>query len=198
MESKLSMEEQFSNRLVNWLSEKVTLSEIEYAKISYGLSVLMINLVKVILIYFISFLLGTFGTTFFVHIPFCIIRKYGRGFHAKSSFNCGLVGVVCFSFIPWIFKIYGLGISNTHVILVGLICTVILFFRVPGDTAKNQVEDIKKRRVLKVKAIGMNVILFSIILLNFNYSEKLIISTGLLIAAILTLPLEKILWRKEK
>lgn len=198
MESKLSMEERFSNRLVNWLAGKVTLSEVEYAKISYGLSVMMINLVKVTLIYLTSFLLGTLATTLLAHIPFCMIRKYGRGFHAKSSFNCGLTGVVYFSLIPWGIKMCNLGIGNMHVILIGLACTIILFFRAHGDTAKSQVEDVKKRMVLKMKAISMNIILFSIILLDFDYSEKLIISTGLLIAAVLTLPLEKILWRKEK
>lgn len=197
MENKLSIEEQVSNKVTDWLAGKVLLSEVEHAKISYGLSVMMINLVKVTLIYLVSFLIGTFSTTLLTHILFCIIRKYSRGFHAKSSFNCGATGLVCFSFLPWLIRVNGLGLKDIDVVIIAIICTAILYFRAPANTIKNQIVDKKQRNIVKVKALVINTILFGLIFVSLGYTERLIASSGLIIASILTLPLEKILWRNE-
>ncbi|WP_375180406.1 accessory gene regulator ArgB-like protein [Enterococcus rotai] len=198
MENKLSLEEQFSSKLTNWLANKVVLSEVEQAKISYGLSFTLISVVKVSLIYASSILLGILLETLIMHTVFCILRKYSRGFHAKSSFNCGAVGVICFSFLPWLIKLSEYSISDKQVLVVAIICTIILYFRAPANTVKNQVTDKKQRRILKSKALAANLILFGLIFITLEHSEKLLAVSGLVVASILMLPLEKILWRNEK
>ena len=198
MENKLSIEEQVSNRVTGWLAGKVILSEIEHAKISYGISFMLISFVKISLIYLVSMILGTLSATTLTHIPFFIIRGYSRGFHAKSSFNCGATGVVCFSFLPWLIRVSGLGLKDIDVIIIAIICTAILYFRAPANTLKNQIVDKKQRNIVKLKALVINTILFGIIFVSLGYTERLIASSGLIIASILTLPLEKILWRNEK
>ncbi|MHC5268995.1 accessory gene regulator B family protein [Enterococcus sp. LJL98] len=198
MENKLSIEEKFSMKLLHGLKKNIVLTEIQEAKISYGLSMLMITLGKVSLIYLIAFSLGTVSETLLSHLPFCIVRSYSRGFHAKSSLNCGMSGIICFSILPWLIKTNNWGISFLPSILIGFICTVILFFRAPANTEKNQVTNERQRKNLRKKAIIANSILFILILVECQSSERLIGMSGLLITSFLALPLEKILWKKTQ
>lgn len=195
MENKLSIEEQFSLKLTNSLKCRTALTEIEEAKISYGISVLLITLNKIIVIYFTSFILGTVFETLLCHIPFCIVRNYSRGFHAKSSFNCGMSGIVCFSILPWLIRSIDLDANVLQVILLGTMSTMILFFRAPADTKKNQIKERKQRSTFKRRAIIAHTILLILIIVVYKGAEQLIGVSGLSIAVVLTLPLEKIFWR---
>lgn len=198
MENRLSMEEQFSRTLTNYLKQKIVLTEIEEAKISYGLSVFLITLIKVMLIYITSIMLGTFFVTLICHVPFCIVRNYSRGFHAKSSFNCGASGIICFSILPWLIQSLALNISPLQVIGIGMISVIILFFRAPADTEKNQVKNLEQQSALRKRAILTYIFLSLFMFILFKNTNQLIGISGLTIAVILTFPLEKIFWRNQK
>ncbi|MHC5229310.1 accessory gene regulator B family protein [Enterococcus sp. LJL99] len=198
MENRVSIEEQFSLKLTNCLKQKIALTEIEEAKISYGLSVLLITLVKLFLIYITSLMLGTFFVTLICHIPFCIVRNYSKGFHAKSSFNCGVSGIICFSILPWLLHSLELTINPLQVITIGIISVIVLFFRAPADTEKDRIQDLKQRSKLRKRAVLTYIFLCMFLFILFKDTHQVIGIGGLTIAVILTFPREKIFWRNQK
>jgi accessory gene regulator protein AgrB len=65
--------------------------------ISYGLSVLVSNLIGLFVVLFIAYLIGAFIPTSAMVIALLLLRPNAGGAHCSSSFNCNLFG---FIFIP--------------------------------------------------------------------------------------------------
>lgn len=191
----ISIEERLSKYAVNILNRRVQLSQVELAKIEYGVSILLINILKVLLIYLTSYLLNSLLPTILTHSLFCLVRKYAKGFHARSSTNCTLLSIICFSVIPWIVHINGLNISLTSFFLIGCVCGTILFLYAPADTKKALIKCEKQKRILRMKTLGILIILLFILAFMFKETERLLGLVGIIVAVIFVLPIEKILWR---
>ncbi|TKN13120.1 hypothetical protein DVW83_14505 [Enterococcus sp. VV15] len=112
--SEETFEEKFVGFLVNRVSNRLELSREDSLKIEYGLNILVINLVKMIIIYSSSITLGCFKETLIVHSSFCILRRYNYGFHFNSNLVCTLFGILLFVLFPFTMKYFNYDIPIYH------------------------------------------------------------------------------------
>ncbi|MGE7928669.1 accessory gene regulator B family protein [Lysinibacillus xylanilyticus] len=184
----LSMEERFSGYLADSINKNIQLSNVELAKIKYGISTLLINLVKVTLIYTASIMLGVIKETLICHLIFCLMRRYCYGLHAKSSIVCSLIGVFYFSVCPLIVLNYSFGISRELVIILGIIFSIIIYKKVPAYTKNSKISDTKGKRN---KALIINILTICGILVLNDEKIRLIAFMGIFLSILLTIPIRK-------
>ncbi|MEB2300158.1 accessory gene regulator B family protein [Lysinibacillus xylanilyticus] len=184
----ISMEERLSGYLTDSINKNIQLSNVELAKIKYGISTLLINLVKVTLIYSASIILGGIKETLICHLIFCLMRRYCYGLHAKSSIVCSLIGVFYFSICPLIVLNYSFGISRELVILFGIIFSIIIFNKVPAYTKNSKISDTKEKRK---KALIINALTICGILVLDDETMRLIAFMGVFLSILLTIPVRK-------
>ena len=73
-EEYISIEEKLSKKISGHFASQLGLSPIEQAKVEYGLSILFVDLFKMIVMYGIAFLLHIVGAVFITHLVFISVR----------------------------------------------------------------------------------------------------------------------------
>ncbi|MCM0624893.1 accessory gene regulator B family protein [Lysinibacillus sp. OL1_EC] len=182
------MEEKLSCYLTDIINKNIQLSKMELAKINYGIATLLINLIKVSLIYSVSIMLGVVSETLVCHLVFCIMRRYCYGLHAKSSIVCSIIGVLYFSIGPFIVLNYSFSITRELVILLGIIFEIIIYYKVPAYTNNSRVGDSKEKRK---KALIINFLIICGILMLNDEQLRLISFMGIFLSILLTIPIKK-------
>lgn len=195
MERSKSFEEIIAQNIVEKISKKIILNELEIAKVSYGLSTLMINIIKCSLIYGSALIFGRISFTAISHILFCIMRRYCYGIHAKSSINCTVIGIIYFTILPMWLYVHSLGMSSQQVLIAGITFGVVLYHTAPAFTNKGAT---KGYEIKKKKALLANAFVTVFIMLFESDFYRLIGFSGLLLSVLLTLPVMKIPFNKIK
>ena len=80
------------------------MSEIDYENTTYALEILLINLFKSVQVYAVAFVFGVLFETFLMNLAYVFLRIPAGGWHAKSSRNCSIFGLVVFVGIPVFLK----------------------------------------------------------------------------------------------
>ena len=119
----LSLEEKLSSKMSRKLGEKYGLTELEEAKVNYGLAILFINLFKFMLIYVSAFFLHSILAVITTHLSFIAVRRYAKGYHASRSMACTLYSMdywwrYLFWLIITIWNLHGTNISSEQLFLV--------------------------------------------------------------------------------
>ncbi|EUJ30999.1 regulator [Listeria floridensis FSL S10-1187] len=127
---KISFTEKMADRLVS--KERFQADEESYAKAKYGMEVILINTMKISLVYLIAIIAGIFLQTLIVHLAFLVLRRYSFGLHALKSFNCTLTSLLMFTIGPFIFQ----EISSSNLIVMVVFAFVVLnmLLYAPADT----------------------------------------------------------------
>lgn len=183
---KLSFTDRFIDQVSEVICQKSKLDKIEQLKLKLGLSVFVINVTKLVIIYFLAYLFHLLTAVIIFHGAFMMVRTFSYGAHAKSSQFCTIFSAVlflgCAKFCmtePFSFYVLILLFGGSSSIL-GLYA--------PGVTKKNKIRDKETKRLLRQKALCSNVLVFLIALVfNQTYIANLLM-TGALVAAALTMP----------
>ena len=109
-EEYISIEEKLSKKISGHFASQLGLSPIEQAKVEYGLSILFVDLFKMIVMYGIAFLLHIVGAVFIS------VRFTTKGFHASNSAVCTILSVLFLVVLPWITA--SLGFESTRPVFV--------------------------------------------------------------------------------
>ena len=72
--------------------------DLEYAQ--YNLSIILINIEKVVVIYIVAISIGMVTHTLITHVSYLVLRKYAGGWHANNSLNCTALSVLTFVIFP--------------------------------------------------------------------------------------------------
>ena len=161
--------------------------------ISYGLSVLVSNLVGLIVVLFIAYLIGALIPTLAMVTALLLLRPNAGGAHCSSSFNCNLFG---FIFIPlfgygsaWLVKcppavIYIYFLAAVLLVWGGILLNAPYFTQVkPRAEARRQR---LKYRSLMIATLLSAISFGAVILRKDNWGVG--IATGLLFQGIMLLP----------
>lgn len=181
------MKELVVNSMVNYITKYEYYSKKDVNRLRYGLEGIYLTLTKLIIIFLMSVILRSFKETLIVLILFNVIRYFGFGFHAGKSWQCLLLSIFNFIFIPLIFK--NLQLSLKANIIIGIICTIIFLIFAPADTVKRPLVTAKKRFIRKILTVATSISYIIIMMLaNSQYLSNLIISS-LIIMVILVSPI---------
>ena len=175
------------NKSLNFITTYHEYTPQEIEKMKYGLEGIYLTLSKLIIIFFISFLLGVLKETILVLVFFNILRFTGFGFHAGTSNDCLLVSTILFSGVPFLFTT--LHPNTTIQIILIIACLVSFLLFAPADTIKRPLPNKKKRIIRKIVTLFMGFIYTSIILIFPNLYISTILFCSLICEAIMLQPL---------
>ena len=160
------------------------LSPEELAYAVYNLEVLLINLEKIITIYFFALIFQNVSTTVIVHISYFLIRMFAGGWHAQSSISCTVISVVGFVFLPKIVQSLPLSIESPAFMLFTIALLATIWKYAPAGTEKKTITDKFQRRKLRWQAMAVTTVLLIVAYLSTSADLQILILLGLSIEAI--------------
>ncbi|KPU44537.1 accessory protein regulator B [Oxobacter pfennigii] len=111
-------------------------------------------------------------------ITFCsaFLRKYSGGAHCSSPLRCALLGAVVVPVLVLLGRLVGTLDFVTLIaiiVFINLICITIFSIYSPVDSPSKPIKNIHKRKILRLKAVTLSVVLFltSALLLYLNFGQ---------------------------
>lgn len=163
------------------------MSEIDIAKIRYGLEGIYLLITKLIIISLITIYFGIFIEFLIFTIFYNFIRIFAFGVHANKSFICLFISSLIFVSLPAIAPIIEINYFIKYILsALGLICVI---WYAPADTKKRPLINFKKRRRLKTMSIFISMLYICIIIFTKDLFISNIVLFALLTEVILILPI---------
>ena len=155
-------------------------------EIRYGLEAIYLSVTKVVVILFVTFLLGIFKEAVILLLFFNGLRSFAFGIHASKSWMCWISSSLLFVGLPYIC----MHLEVPLWVHYGIIATSLLCFLIyaPADTKKRPL--VRKNRRMKFKILAMLVSIIYIVLFFYTDSVFLrnVISSCMLLEAVLIHP----------
>lgn len=182
------MKESFMSNSINLITEyNKNYTEEDIEKIKYGLEGIYLTVTKLIIIFFISIILGFFKELLIMLIFFNIIRFPAFGVHADKSSTCLLCSTILILGLTYIMINVSLGIKVKT--LISIICFINYLLFAPADTIKRPLTNRTKRKYRKIASCICALIYITSILIIKNELISNLILTALILEAILINPL---------
>ncbi|MEC1717899.1 accessory gene regulator ArgB-like protein [Schinkia azotoformans] len=173
--------QQLEQRLVHYLTQAHH-TEVEKAKIAFGVKLILSDLSKFIAVYGVAILLDCWYQVIIMHLAFYFLRQVSLGYHFSSNLQCMIGSILLF---PVLCKIQ-LMIALEGNLIILLVSTFILFLFAPVGTKKHGVVNQKHRSYLQKKCwIRLVIILVLYLLLPQNIQP--FIALGVSVQAILVI-----------
>lgn len=193
------MTHNFTLFLLNKVSAQNYMSESEYENVVYSLEILLINIFKSIQIYSVALILGVLFETFIMNLAYALLRIHAGGWHAKSSINCSLFGLVVFVGIPLIFQKFEFALNFYWLLLLSGIILAFVELYAPADTEKNPLVSVSERKRKKILSLLSALVISAFSLFFAGPQIATLLVTGLLIETLLIHPLfYKLIKRRYK
>lgn len=193
------MTRNFTLFLLNKVSAQNYMSESEYENVVYSLEILLINIFKSIQIYSVALILGVLFETFIMNLAYALLRIHAGGWHAKSSINCSLFGLVVFVGIPLIFQKFEFALNFYWLLLLSGIILAFVALYAPADTEKNPLVSVSERKRKKILSLLSALVISAFSLFFAGPQIATLLVTGLLIETLLIHPLfYKLIKRRYK
>lgn len=183
----IKLKELFLNSTINFLKKYNSYTDNELVKLKYGLEGLYLTITKVFIIIIVAILLNVFVEVLITLLLFNIIRFFCFGFHAEKSYQCLILSLFNFIFIPLFF----LKVSTSFFadLIICIICFLFILLFAPADTPKRPLKNKKKRLIRKFLSSAVALIyMLIIVIFNKYYISQLLISC-LIITVIVISPL---------
>lgn len=181
------MKKKIINHWMNIIKKNKNYDSIKLSEIEYGLTGLYLTLSKLIIIMFISLLLGVFKEMIIFLLIYNALRMTSFGIHATKSWICLLLSTISFVGIPIIcLKIW---IPFFGKLIIGIIGIIFIIKNSPADTKKRPIVNPKRRLIYKLMStiIAITYVIISILIKNNFIANCLIF--GLVLQNILISPL---------
>lgn len=121
------------------------------AEIKYGLASLYSTITKTIVIFSISYMLGTLKSLLTLMVLYSILRLTGFGVHAKKSWHCWVSSLLIFLLLPYLCE--NLVIDYRAKVALGIMSVALLGFYAPADTEKRPLINSKRRLTYKIISV---------------------------------------------
>lgn len=161
--------------------------EIKLDEIKYGLESIYLSLTKVVVILFITLLLGIFKEAVILLLFFNGLRMTAFGIHASKSWQCWISSIILFIGFPYLCIYTQLPIYIHYIIIFFSVVCFLLY--APADTKKRPL--VKRHRRIKFKIF--TIIMTCIYLLIFFKTSSIVIqnmiTSAMLIESVLIHPL---------
>ena len=120
-------------------------------EIKYGLASLYSTITKTIVIFSISYMLGTLKSLLTLMVLYSILRLTGFGVHAKKSWHCWVSSLLIFLLLPYLCE--NLVIDYRAKVALGIMSVALLGFYAPADTEKRPLINPKRRLTYKIISV---------------------------------------------
>lgn len=161
---------------------------IEYKYAIYMIEIFLINVEKLLVIFGIAYIMNILPQTLIMTIAYSFIRQHAFGWHALSSRNCTLLGLLCFVFLPLLLRPFLLRTT----ILMWLPCLCLSFYinfkHAPADTEKNPLVNVKERSQLKKHVLLKVSLLSVVVVIPVFHAVKPFIVLGMLVQSLMVTP----------
>lgn len=192
-----SLIEKLAERIAILLNTKAKKEGLELAKMKFGLEILLINISKFIMVFFIANQFNLLKETLFMTLIFGTIRSTAFGLHAKSSIMCTLVTSIMFIGGPYVS--YNIQLNNYIVLALFIIITFCFYKCAPADTENHPILGENLRLKLRKKTVLKSLVFMIIALIVKIQVIKAMILLATGFVAISTLPITyRILNRRYK
>ena len=181
------MKKQFLNFCDKTIINNKNINEEELEVINYGLESIYLTLVKIVIIIFLSLLLGIFKEVILMIVSYNIIRFFAFGWHAPNSTSCLITSIILFIGGAYV-SVY-LDISIYIKIIISFISILLISIYAPADTEKRPLINRKKRMKYKYISIVVSIFMsFFLIKFHDSYLSNFLL-IGLIEAVIMILPI---------
>ncbi|MEY8444605.1 accessory gene regulator B family protein [Enterococcus ratti] len=180
-EEYVSLEERISKNISKKIGEKLQLSELEIAKIEYGLSILFVDMFKLLFIYAAAFLLHIAIEVLITHLSFMVVRKTTQSYHASNSTVCTILSILFLVILPFLATYFAFDITRSTFSIITLILCGILGFKGVAIAQKR----VKFFYNGKIRMICMSFFLMVIGLIQPSDRIRTLIFLGMAIATLL-------------
>ncbi len=115
--------------------------------IRYGIETIYILITKLFIIGVIAYLLNILPEFIIFTVVYSFIRTTSFGLHATKSWICLVFSIGIFLSAPFIAKFYIIPLYIK--LILGILCTILVYKNAPADTEKRPIIDIKLRKRYK-------------------------------------------------
>lgn len=155
------MKDLIINSAISNIENNCNYTKEKLAEIKYGLAGLYSTVTKTIVIFSISYFLGTLKSLLTLMVLYSILRLTGFGVHAKKSWHCWISSLITFLLLPYLCE--NIIIDYRAKVALGLMSVTLLGFYAPADTEKRPL--INKKRRITYKVISVLLGLWYIVML---------------------------------
>lgn len=145
------MKDLIINSAMNNIENNCNYTKEKLAEIRYGLAGLYSTVTKTIVIFSISYMLGTLKSLLTLMVLYSLLRLTGFGVHAKKSWHCWISSSLIFLLLPYLCE--NLVIDYRAKVALGLMSVTLLGFYAPADTEKRPLINKKRRITYKVISV---------------------------------------------
>ena len=183
----VKMKDLIINSAINNIEKNCNYSKEKLAEIRYGLASLYLAITKLIVIFSISYFLGTLKSLLTLMVLYSLLRLTGFGVHAKKSWHCWISSLMIFLTLPYLCE--NLILDYRAKVALGLMSVTLLGFYAPADTEKRPLINKKRRLTYKVISVllGLWYIVVSFLIKDNTLSNCLILA--IILESILVLPI---------
>lgn len=146
-------------------------SQERLAEIRYGLEGIYLLMTKLVVIFFVAYLLGIFKQAIILLLLFNVLRTTAFGLHASKSWMCWVSSSIVFLICPLLCM--NLKLPLWSLILISCICIINFALYAPADTVKRPLVNKKKRHIYKViTLISASVYLILLFFINNSFMQN--------------------------
>ncbi len=181
------MKELFLNKSISWIEKNQNYSEGDIRKIKYGLEGIYLTFTKLVVMFFLAFILNITKELILLLFFFNFLRFTGFGFHAKKSSECLILSTALFVLFPYL--LLNINLDNYIILIFGVLGTIYLFLYAPADTIKRPLPNLKKRKIRKIVTTIMALIYTIVAYKIADYNIATILISALLIECFMVSPI---------
>lgn len=160
-------------------------TDIEIEKIKFGIRLIVNDLWKMLIIYFIAIILNCFVATLITHLIFIVLRQVSFGFHFQSSLVCLATSII--SLPVGLYIITSLNLNTGYFLfLSSILSTFLLLLIAPVGTIKRPVFNQNHRNYLRKRLLLRLLILWiAIFMLKDDYQVFILYAINLIAISVL-------------
>lgn len=174
-------------KLTYFIGKTLKKEKSELEIIHYGIQVIIMNLLKVLLLFITAYFLGKLKYTILAFIVFGILRTFASGAHAKSTLLCIIGNYILF--LGNVYLSFFLELDIKVIIILYIISLILILLYSPAGTKKRPINDKSLRKSLKIKSIVTILICFILSILIKNPIYCNIITLAILEESLCTTPI---------
>ena len=182
------------NHWMNIIKNNKNYDNVKLAEIEYGLTGMYLTISKLIIIAFISIILGLFKETVIFLLIYNVLRMPSFGIHATKSWICLISSVIIFIGLPIV--CLNIQLNFISKVIIGITGCLLMFKNSPADTKKRPIVNPKRRLTYKIISTIFSIIYVILsITLKYNFISNCLVF-GLLLQNILISPLTYKIFRQ--
>lgn len=190
----MNITEKITKKFIKFITNNTEKSEDDIEKIQYGFQVIIMNLFKLIILFFTAYFLKIFIYTLVAFIVFGIFRSFACGVHANTSLNCIIINYVVF--LGNVFISINFALNKYIIVTIYIISLILVILYAPADTEERPLISENYRKELKIRAISVVLVFTLISLLIGNSIYINLITTSIIEESILLTPLAYVIFKK--